>query len=378
MGDDMSSIILTNQVCSSMTAISNIFIDNYMPRSNGEFVKVYLYLLRCTSDNQSVTLNTIADQLHHTEKDVNRALLYWEKEGLLQLEQDTAKQVSGISILPLPMNIPKPVAQTQSQTQHNPSQQESEAAAAYEAEVLTQTIPQKSSYTPKDLSHKIEEEGLSQIAFLADTYLGTPLNQTDLNTLFYFFDQLRFSPDLIEYLIEHCVSKGKKSMRYIETVAISWFEQGIDTVKKAKSDTKAYNKNYFSIMKAFGLSGRNPGHVEADFIKKWLEEYGFELDIILEACNRTITTIQQPSFPYTDSILNGWFKSKVHSLSDIKALDLQHQTKKSTQTNQSAQAPKKTTNAPNKFHNFEQRTYNYADLEQKFINKVNGITPESR
>ena len=165
-------------------------------------------------------------------------------------------------------------------------------------------------------------------------------------------------------------------MRYIETVAISWYEQGIDTIEKAKDAMVIYNKNYYAVMKAFGISNRNPGPAEASFIKKWLEEYCFDLSIILEACNRTLSAISQPSFPYADSILARWKKAQVHTLEDVKSLDSQYMTTRKSAA-RSAKEPQ-TTSTPNRFHNFEQRDYNYQDLEQQFIRKVNGLTTASQ
>ena len=165
-------------------------------------------------------------------------------------------------------------------------------------------------------------------------------------------------------------------MRYIETVAISWYEQGIDTIEKAKEAMVIYNKNYYAVMKAFGISNRNPGPAEASFIKKWLEEYAFDLAIILEACNRTLAAISQPSFPYADSILTRWKKAQVHTLEDVKSLDSQYMTtRKNTVKPAKEQQP---SSVPNRFHNFEQRDYNYQELEQQFIRKVNGLSNPSQ
>ena len=63
------------------------FIDNYMPEANGEYVKVYLLLLRCQAcPDRELTISGIADILDDTEKDVIRALKYWKKQGLLDYE----------------------------------------------------------------------------------------------------------------------------------------------------------------------------------------------------------------------------------------------------------------------------------------------------
>ena len=59
-----------------------------MPGANGEFVKLYLYLLRCAGTGRELSISSIADFFDHTEKDVRRALSYWEKLKLLKLRYD--------------------------------------------------------------------------------------------------------------------------------------------------------------------------------------------------------------------------------------------------------------------------------------------------
>lgn len=343
----MHTIHITNHFQNTTTIIPDYFIDRHLAKASGEFVKVYLFVQRQLKSTSTLTVRNIADSLYMTEMDVTRALQYWQAEGVLQFEE--------------PMTSPS-----------NPF-----GAAALDTTarpVSGSVVPAKENLSPALVSSRMEEEGLSHLAYMADTYLGKPLSQTELNTLFYFYDRLHFPVDLIEYLLEYCVSNNKKSMRYIETVAISWYEQKIDTIEKAKEAMVIYNKNYYAVMKAFGISNRNPGPAEATFIKKWLEEYHFDLNIILEACNRTLAAISQPSFPYADSILSRWYKSQVHTLDDIKALDSQFMTARKAVPRQ----PKEPQNAsaPNRFHNFEQRDYNYQDLEQQFIRKLNGI-PDS-
>lgn len=330
-GDILHTIHIKNTFQNSITLIPDYFIDCHLAKASGEFVKVYLYIQRKLKQSADLTVRNIADDLYMTEADVRRALAYWQADGVLQLEDQEP------------------------------------ASPARQANV----VPEKETLSPSLVANRMEEEGLSHLAFMADTYLGKPLSQTELNTLFYFYDKLHFPVDLIEYLLEYCVSNGKKSMRYIETVAISWYEQGIDTIEKAKESMVIYNKNYYAVMKAFGISNRNPGPAEAVFIKKWLEEYRFDLSIILEACNRTLSAISQPSFPYADSILARWQKAKVHTLEDVKSLDDQYMTNRKNVSRQPKEQPN--TSAPNRFHNFEQRNYNYQDLEQQFIRMVNGI-----
>ena len=49
------------------TAVSNVFIDEYMADANDAQLKVYLYLLRKLSSGRPTTVMDIADKFNHTE-----------------------------------------------------------------------------------------------------------------------------------------------------------------------------------------------------------------------------------------------------------------------------------------------------------------------
>jgi len=326
----MKKLTLTSHAQSDNTVLENEFIDRYMAKANGEYVKVYLLLLRhLNAPSGTLTITKMADLLEHTEKDVVRALNYWKNQGLLEYEN-----VSDDNPTP-PVVSGKPIA--------------SETAA------LVSDMPNIQQYRSR--------KEFKELLFVAEQYLGKTLSVTDVGAINYFYDTLHMSADLIEYLIEYCVENGHKSIHYIRKVALSWHERGITTVAEAKSGTLAYNRNCYSVLNAFGIKGRSPGAAELSYIKKWTEEYGFSLDIIVEACNRTINTIHQPSFDYTDSILKNWLENNVHQLGDIKILDegfLKEKERKKRQGTKSVQSK-------NKFNNFEGRTYDMNDLERKLI-----------
>jgi len=124
------------------------------------------------------------------------------------------------------------------------------------------------------------------------------------------------------------------------------------------------------VMKAFGITNRNPGTAEQEFMKKWFKEYGFDSTIVVEACNRTITATGSASFPYADKILAGWKESGVRTLSDIQELDKRRQMAKPQQDKNvagrsaggRAGGQKSSGTGNNRFKNFEERSYNYEDL----------------
>ena len=86
----MKELKLTKYVQTNATVLDNEFIDQYMVRANGEYVKVYLLLLRHMNQSSvCLSVSELADLLECTEKDVLRALRYWKSEGLLDYLDDT-------------------------------------------------------------------------------------------------------------------------------------------------------------------------------------------------------------------------------------------------------------------------------------------------
>jgi DnaD/phage-associated family protein len=132
-----------------------------------------------------------------------------------------------------------------------------------------------------------------------------------------------------------------------------------------------YNKNCYSVLNAYGIKGRAPASSEITFIRRWNEEYGFTLDIILEACDRTMNTIHQPSFEYTDTILKRWLDKGVRKFADIQSVDaeylIERERKKKASANAAKQAAVQQGGKPNKFNNFDGREYNMNDLERQLV-----------
>ena len=349
----MSPLSIQNNNSNDFTLVSNRFLDIYMPETNGEFIKIYLYLLRSSVGRVSPpSLATIADILNCTEKDIERSLKYWCKKGLLDLSFDDKKHITQITFFDLnnkDVSTSAKTADVPSKTSEATNKAPSEAKVSISAARI------------KELK---ANEDIVQMLFIAEQYLGKTLSPTDASRLLYFYEELHFSPELIEYLIEYCVSKGSKSSRYIEKVALAWHEEGITSVAAAKESSNTYNKNYFSILKALGVSNRNPVDAEIKTMNRWLNDFNFPLDIITEACNRTITTTGKTSFPYTDSILSSWHEGGVRTLLDIANLDKVHQ-----ETTSTASKTVNRTRKSNKFNNFSQRTYDFEDLEKKLLNK---------
>ena len=373
----MSLISLKNSSETEVTVLSNRFIDNFMPRANGEFVKVYIYLLRAVSAaSSSFNLEEMADRLFCTDRDISRALKYWETEGLISLAYTADQQLSGITLLE-----PGDAGQLESSVSSEALfSQRTASSAPFTSASGTDSVPAASGpavsekpgtatrLTPDRIKELKQNEEVTQLLYIAEQYLGKTLTPTEMQKILYFYDELKMSADLIEYLVEYCVSRGRKSMRYIETVALAWSRDGVTTVEMARESSSRFSKDYYTILKAMGISGRNPVDNEITYIDTWRKTYGFDLELIQEACSRTVLTTGQPSFQYADKILSGWKKKNVHTLEDIRLLDAEH---KKRQLEKSVSRRKQTAPQPqtnNRFNNFHQRDYDFAEYEKRLLN----------
>lgn len=453
------------------TAISNYFIDNYMKDANDAQLKVYLYLVRMVHANMAFGVSDIADKFNHTEKDILRALRYWEKQNLLSLEFDAGKNLTAIHLrglgsgmncgittaggnnmagnFALPAGgaiagasaasagngtaanatatgshgggnnpvaadiaIGNPMAMGDdalsnpitmgvdalgnpltmgSDTLGNPAAAEggnavtfcqqrqlsltdtksamehmtgsSPGGAGWEAALEEPDPYAKPAYSADQLRSFKEQENTAQLLFVAQVYVGRTLTASDMKTILYLSDVLRFSDDLIDYLIQYCVDRGKKDFRYMEKVAVSWAQQGITTPKQAQKAALKYDKSVYAIMNELGKSSA-PTNKELEYINRWTREYGFTPDIIFEACERTVMAVDKHRFEYAEGILSSWRKENVRHKADIKRVDEQHQKQKSAAANT---APRNSAAVSNKFNQFKQNTYNFEELEKELL-----------
>ena len=412
----MTAINISSDIATSFTTVSDIFIDQYMPKANGEFVKVYLYLLRATGSGAGIaTISEIADHFSNTEADIIRALNYWASEGILQLQSGADGQIMGINLCSLSVsgmqaaqsNIQSAVADNAAQNNlqnsvvnnatqnnlqngvvNNAAQNISTADIRMQDSVVeklkSQTTDKASSsqkeYTLDEIKEFRKNPDISELFFIIETYLKHTLSSTDTNMVLYWLDELHFSTDLVEYLVEYCITKGHSSLRYMNKVALGWADAGIKTVDQAKDDAAAHSQIYYSVMKALGITGRNLVDSEVSLINKWVGEYGFDIELVKAACSKTISAIQKPSFEYTDSILANWRKKDVHTLKDVEVLDANFaKANKASATgssqgtnaaNGSSKPKSNNSSSKNKFNNFNQRNNDYDKLEKLFLNST--------
>ena len=168
----MANITLHSDSQTSATSVSNIFIDEYMSDANGEFVKIYLYLLRqLNAPDAAFSISAMADKFEHTEKDIKRALSYWERMHLLRLEYDSSENLTGVCFLDTkrrPSENEDPMTVSTQET----ASSEYSAAVSPEESSLKPSVSEPKNYSAEDISMFRKQESVAELLFIAERYLG--------------------------------------------------------------------------------------------------------------------------------------------------------------------------------------------------------------
>lgn len=320
----MSTFMFKNKV-NDFTPVSNIFIDKFMPKARGEFVKVYLLGLKyCMAGEIGANSSMLASTLHLLETDVMNAWNFWNDEGVIKIQPIDNMNNFNIEFLDL--------------------------------EDCVDAKPENMNLL-KELSNNSIKDMLQDIEKL----VGRPLSSKEMEMYINWLNDFNFKPEILLLLIEYCVSRGKTDYRYIEKVAITWHEAKVYTLDDAQSFiTKFEDKwvNIRKILKYLGIKDAEVMKPQEQILDKWLNVYKFSFDVICKACDICFERLNRAEFKYIDGILTSWFKDGIKTLEDVA-------TKNNKPTNYKSTANNKSSN--DTFNNYEQRTYDYNDLEKKLL-----------
>ena len=452
----MDHILLCTNHIPPITTIYNSFIEDYMPAANGSYVKVYLYIAKCLQAKESnFSISSLADQLENTEKDILRALMYWEKKGLMSLNRDKATG----EILGLEMLIPfaerdfdtyentakesaaslgvdsdlsetgalnrrnsdlsetgaldrrnsdlsetgalnrrnsdfsetgaldrrnSDLSETGALDRRNSDFSETDAAntstyessgtdapsnvnsdvhrASNSAQENNSSAVKPIQVPPEQIQELSANEDFVWVCNVVESYLERPMKPTEIQLITYLYGTLHFSRELILHLYDYCISMGKTACNYIQTVALSWHEQGIKTPEQAQNASVRYLASYNAVSNALGL-GRGLAEIEKKYVDHWQNDWNMDLSVILEACNRTVLKLHHADFKYTEGILSHWNEQNVRTLQGVEQSDLHYaQTKEQKEKKKPSTSGKQTPR--NQFQNFKQRDVNSEELQE--------------
>lgn len=295
------------------------FIEHIMPSANAAYVKVYMYIVLLAAEGKSVETSMIAKRLGLLETDVVNAVDYWNKRGVFSGRGDTI---------------------------------------IIKRSVDEELAPENNKTPIEDISSVIDgDPQLRALCEMSQEMLGKTLGNNDIETLYWFYDRLGFSPEVIAMLLEYCVSLGKRNMKYIEKVAITWHENNIATIEEAQAyiDRAANRNDYISsLVKLFGIEDRKLSKTEKLYLEEWRDELDMSRDMVALAYEYCIMAISKLSFPYINTILRRWAEQGIRTIQDA---ELDHQAHKDSGTGNSSDL---------------QPTQGLSDIERQFMAAYSG------
>lgn len=307
----------------STTPISDLFFTEYLSESNGDFIKVYLYILFLSKYNKDIKVNDLSKKLALNFKTIQDALKYWEDLGVI------TKKNTGYILNNL---------------------QEMELHKLYK--------PRLSSAINTEETNKNKYRA-SAIENINNSFFQGIMSPSWYHDIDLWFKKYHFDEQVMIALFNYCFERSALHRNYIQTVAEAWYNNHITTFNDLDlyyQKQEKLNRMKKDITKKLGLS-RNLTEYEEEYIKKWMVDFSYGLDIIELALKKT-TSKSNFSFDYIDKIISDWYDRNLKSAEEVKQflIDLKNKTK-------NIKALEKKS-----YNNYEQRQYE--DLDAMYSNAI--------
>ncbi|NLY20577.1 MAG: DnaD domain protein [Tissierellia bacterium] len=312
------------------TPIENIFIEDYMPVADGNFVKVFLLAYKYASSKDLPARfdnEVIARNLNLPISEVLSAWDYWESENVIEKTPNLNGDfnIKFVNLKQLYLN------NSQRPKSNN------------------NTMTQVDSFI-----NEFQNEGTRKMFNNIDHIIRRQTYPNEKQEILSWLSEFNMSGELVEMAFHYTYEEKKiNNMRYVKTVLTSWYDKGFTTREEVEEELEKSGEKYgrySKVMSAIGIDHRNMSKADFYAINKWYDEYGYDDEIIEIACARSINAAKK-SVGYVNAIIENWHKKGIVKVEDIEKLDIKPSSDKKI-------TPKKT-----KFHNFKGASEKYSDKE---------------
>lgn len=302
----------------STTSIPDIFFTEYLSSANGDFIKVYLYMIYLSKNNKDIKINDLSKTLNISLKTIQEACIYWETAGVI------TKKVNGYIINSL---------------------QDIELHKLYSP---------KLTLSPKDLENTAQNQYRAKaIESINNNCFQGIMSPSWYGDIELWFKKYGFDEQVMIALFEYCFNKSALHRNYIQAVADAWSKNNIKTY----SDLEIYEQNQekFSTIKKFISKKlkltRQLTQYEEAYIEKWITDFNYDINIIELALKKT-TSKANPNFDYLDKLISDWHDRNLKTTTEIEEFLLTFKKK----TNNIKELAKRTG-----YSNYDQRSYDNLD-----------------
>ena len=298
----------------SNTELPDVFFTEYLSQSNGDYIKVYLYLIFLSKYGKDVKINDLSKKLELPVKTIQDSIKYWEDLGVIT-KKNTGYIINDLQEIEL-HKLYKPLV-------------------SLSPETLQQTA--KNQYRAKAIENINNEffQGIMSPSWYSDIDL--------------WFKKYAFDEEVMIALFRYCYNRSALHRNYIQAVADAWAKNNIKTFNDLDTyfeKQEKLNVLYKSIAKKLGYT-RPLTQYEQAYIEKWSLDYNYNLSIIEIALKKT-TSKTNPSFDYLDKLLTDWHDRGFKTPEQVQGF-----LSELRQKNKNVKELEKKTG----YNNYEQRTY---------------------
>lgn len=321
-----------NSMLFSDVNIPEVFITEYLSDASGDYIKIYLYCLFLCKYNCEISTLDLSKKLSLPIKTVEEGLKYWEKQGII-IKKNKVYEIADVKKIEFnKLYVPKVTSSPEDAIESNNKNIH-----------RTQAI--------NDINSTFFQGVMS------------PIWYTDIDNI---FKKYQFDEDVVIALFRYCFDKQALHKNYVQAVAEGWFNNKIKTMsdlEKYYIEAENLNKIKKTISKKLGIT-RNLTEFEEGYIKKWIDDYSYSMDIIELALKKT-TSKTNFSFDYIDKIISDWHEKKLDSVDTINTyIKEQKQKNKEIKAMQAKLIPDQI--SFNKY--FDQDNSQYDDMSKYYAN----------
>lgn len=294
---------LTNESSEILFGVPCIVVDNFLKIASGEQIKVLLYILR--NNGHDIDSENISENTGISRKDVENAVSFWKNCNIIPPENNKQNAVSMNSMFTPVSALPETASQP-------PVQQNLPLPVA-------DTSVKRIQLHPTEITEIINTN--AEIAELFQVLQGIipTINNFMQNSLIWIYNYYGLKREVIAILMSYCASFDKLNTNYIEKMAETWAEKGINTLEEAQKEVaflSACHSYTYQIMNMFEMK-RTPTTKQQKFIDEWYEK-NFNLELIKYAYEKTVENIEKLSFPYINKILVVWQTQGLKTVEDVQ------------------------------------------------------------
>lgn len=264
------------------TLVPDLFILNNMKSLGENDLKVYIYILYLLKKGADVDSDMLIKDLELTPEELKTSVEVLQAEGLVQ------KTTRGVVISDLK-----------------------------EMEINKSYMP-KFDNKQKKYENVIDEKRKAAVDAICESFFNGVMTYTWSTDIGNLFNMYSFSEEVMIALFQYCKERKALNRKYVFAVAETWYNGGVKTFEELESFLDNYDKLSKikqKISRALSL-GRNLSKYEEVYVKKWIEEYGYEFEVIEEGLKRSTSTTN-PSIKYIDAIITSWYKKGFQNVEDI-------------------------------------------------------------